>query len=318
MYTPSIYTTWVHTSKHLTTSLGRDVRRTGVYRLPYRGSSRFGRMGRQSISSNWKSLLPLIKKQAKTGSSAQTATGAENPIWFDVDDQSLRLSEEQKKHAQKTGPTSVCDLFPDSHASHKDDAVKYVALDCEMVGIGPDGVDSMLARVSIVNFHGQPLLDTFVKPVSKVTDYRFAITGIRPEDLTDAPSFNTVQKQVWDLIQGKILVGHALKNDFKSLLLEHPRRMIRDTSKYRPFRKIAKGKSPSLRRLAKEFLGIEIQSGHHNSVEDARVAMLLYRRQKAAWENYLFRNEERTLKLRRRLRAKEKRLKSGQETFLEN
>jgi hypothetical protein len=36
--------------------------------------------------------------------------------------------------------------------------------------------------------------------------------------------------------------------------------------------------------LAKEFLGVEIQMGVHSSVEDARTAMLLYRREKDVFE----------------------------------
>lgn len=38
---------------------------------------------------------------------------------------------------------------------------KQLALDCEMVGIGPGGHRSALARCSIVNKHGEVLLDTF-------------------------------------------------------------------------------------------------------------------------------------------------------------
>ena len=38
---------------------------------------------------------------------------------------------------------------------------KYVALDCEMVGVGLDGKRSMLARCSIVDFDGEVLLDCF-------------------------------------------------------------------------------------------------------------------------------------------------------------
>ena len=47
-----------------------------------------------------------------------------------------------------------------------------VALDCEMVGVGPDGTRSALARVAVVNAEGNVLLDVFVKPKEKVTDYR--------------------------------------------------------------------------------------------------------------------------------------------------
>lgn len=50
-----------------------------------------------------------------------------------------------------------------------------------MVGVGPDGVQSALARVSVVNFHGAILLDRYVKPLERVTDYRTAISGITPK-----------------------------------------------------------------------------------------------------------------------------------------
>ena len=47
-----------------------------------------------------------------------------------------------------------------------------IAMDCEMVGVGPDGTRSALARVCIVNNDGHPLMDRYVKPKEKVTDYR--------------------------------------------------------------------------------------------------------------------------------------------------
>ncbi|CAG8566719.1 28447_t:CDS:2 [Dentiscutata erythropus] len=70
-------------------------------------------------------------------------------------------------------------------------------------------------------------------------------------------------------------------------MLDHPRKMIRDTSMYAPFRQIARGKTPSLKRLAQEELGRTIQVGKHSSVEDARVCMLLYRKHKVSWEQMM-------------------------------
>lgn len=161
---------------------------------------------------------------------------------------------------------------------------KQIAMDCEMVGIG-DGTESMIARVSIVNRHGVCVYDKYVKPREAIVDYRTAVSGIRPEQVRNGEEFSVVQKEVADILKGRILVGHALKHDLKVLYLSHPRKYWRDTSRYKPFRQITKGNTPSLKKLAQELLGREIQVGEHNSVEDARAAMQLYMLYKSKWES---------------------------------
>ncbi|KAJ3063763.1 3'-5' exonuclease, partial [Rhizoclosmatium hyalinum] len=171
---------------------------------------------------------------------------------------------------------------------------KYLAIDCEMVGVGHHGEQSALARVSIVNFHGHPLLDTYVIPQERVTDYRTHVSGITPEllDPRKTPNvmkFDEVQKLVSDLIQDKIVVGHAIKNDFQALLLDHPRRLVRDTSEFKQFKAMARGRKPALRKLAKQILNLDIQSGEHSSVEDARVTMMIYKKYRTEWESSIAR-----------------------------
>ncbi|EHA23571.1 hypothetical protein ASPNIDRAFT_197959, partial [Aspergillus niger ATCC 1015] len=162
---------------------------------------------------------------------------------------------------------------------------KYVAMDCEMVGVGPNpDHDSALARVSIVNFNGEQIYDSYVRPKEMVTDWRTHVSGILPKHMVEARTLEQVQKDVINILDGRILVGHAVSNDLDALLLSHPKRDIRDTSKHPPYRKIAGGGSPRLKMLASEFLGLEIQDGAHSSVEDARATMLLYRRDKDTFE----------------------------------
>lgn len=60
---------------------------------------------------------------------------------------------------------------------------KYLAIDCEMVGVGIDGSESSLARVSLVNYHGVVQLDEYVKQREKVVDYRTRYSGIRDVDM---------------------------------------------------------------------------------------------------------------------------------------
>ncbi|KAL2039931.1 hypothetical protein N7G274_007334 [Stereocaulon virgatum] len=165
------------------------------------------------------------------------------------------------------------------------EAGKYVAIDCEMVGVGPTpDNDSALARVSLVNYHGHQLYDSYVLPKEPVTDYRTHVSGITPELLQTARTLESVQADVARLLDGKILIGHAIKNDLAALLLGHSKRDIRDTSRHPPFRQLAGGKTPSLKRLARDVLGVEIQGGEHSSIEDARATVLLFRRDKDAFE----------------------------------
>ncbi|KAK9373682.1 ribonuclease H-like domain-containing protein [Lipomyces chichibuensis] len=154
---------------------------------------------------------------------------------------------------------------------------KYVSLDCEFVGVGHEGKRSVLARVSIVNYYGAVVMDEFVRPEEKVTDWRTWVSGIRPSDMQNAKSFKEVQYKVADILKDRVLVGHAVSNDLKVLMIAHPKRLIRDTSKHAAFRKISKGRAPSLKKVAKEFLGIDIQGDEHSSIEDARACILLFR-----------------------------------------
>ncbi|KAG6328982.1 hypothetical protein ID866_10108 [Astraeus odoratus] len=163
---------------------------------------------------------------------------------------------------------------------------KYLALDCEMVGIGLEGSESSLARVSIVNFKGAVVLDVYVRQRERVVDYRTQWSGVREGDLgEEAQPFNEVQKTVADLIKDRILVGHAIQNDLKALFLSHPASHTRDTQSLAHRHKLVKSRRPALRVLVLQELGIAIQEGEHDSVTDARATMALFRLHKKQWES---------------------------------
>jgi RNA exonuclease 4 len=164
------------------------------------------------------------------------------------------------------------------------DIGKYIGIDCEMVGVGGEDDRSVLARVSIVNFHGTQVYDSFVKPKEFVTDWRTHVSGVSPQNMATARTFEQVQEDVAAIMKDRVIVGHAIKNDLEAMMLGHPKRDIRDTSRFSGFRKYSAGRTPSLKKLAKEILGVDIQGGEHSSIEDARATMLLFRRHKSAFD----------------------------------
>jgi RNA exonuclease 4 len=175
---------------------------------------------------------------------------------------------------------------------------KYIALDCEMVGIGPEGKKSALARVSVVNWDGAVVLDTFVRVPERVTDFRTKVSGVRAKDIAikniNAMNHDEVRLAVGNILQNKILVGHALKNDLSVLMLSHPRKDIRDTARYKPFMRPSgsgggKMRPRKLRDLVLEHLGrhIQVEGTSHCSIDDAVAAMNLFQMVRVKWEKEL-------------------------------
>jgi RNA exonuclease 4 len=176
----------------------------------------------------------------------------------------------------------------------------YVALDCEMVGTGALGSQSTLARVSMVDWDGHIILDTFVKVPVSVTDYRTHISGVTPQHLESeqAMDLEDVRYIVQKILHGRVLIGHGLDNDLSALMISHPSHDIRDTACYIPYMQVSTAEtniagrklSPrKLKDLVKDFLGWTIQGTVHNSVEDALATLALYKKARPEWEAYISR-----------------------------
>eukprot|EP00922_Rhytidocystis_sp_ex-Travisia-forbesii_P070193 GHVS01104901.1.p1 GENE.GHVS01104901.1~~GHVS01104901.1.p1 ORF type:complete len:403 (+),score=42.83 GHVS01104901.1:34-1242(+) len=114
--------------------------------------------------------------------------------------------------------------------------IPAVAVDCEMVGCGPSGDVNGLGRISIIDTEGGVVMDEFVKPMEPITDYRSHITGLYPHHLTQAMPFLLVREKVISILKDRIVVGHAVHNDFAVLCFHPPQELVRDTSFYKPLR----------------------------------------------------------------------------------
>ncbi|NXQ50708.1 I20L2 protein, partial [Catharus fuscescens] len=139
---------------------------------------------------------------------------------------------------------------------------KLVAIDCEMVGTGPGGRTSSLARCSIVTYEGDVVYDQYVRPEAPIVDYRTRWSGIRPRHMANAVPFRRAQKEVLRVLAGKVVVGHAIHNDFKALHYSHPKALTRDTSQIPLLNRrggFPENVSISLKRLTKALLNQDIQ-----------------------------------------------------------
>ncbi|XP_053134334.1 interferon-stimulated 20 kDa exonuclease-like 2 isoform X2 [Hemicordylus capensis] len=139
---------------------------------------------------------------------------------------------------------------------------KMVAVDCEMVGTGPGGRNSELARCSVVSYHGDLMYDKFIRPVNPITHFRTRWSGIQRHHMRNAVPFKAAQKEILKLLSGKIVIGHAIHNDFKALKYFHPKSLTRDTSKIPLLNRKAgfpETEVASLKRLTKQLLHRDIQ-----------------------------------------------------------
>ncbi|XP_063170054.1 apoptosis-enhancing nuclease-like [Candoia aspera] len=171
-------------------------------------------------------------------------------------------------------------------------SVKRVAIDCEMVGTGPSGKTSELARCTVVSYDGDVIYDKYILPECPVVDYRTRWSGITWKHMRKAIPFRVAQGEIIQILKDKIVVGHALHNDFRALKYFHPRARMRDTSQCPLLKKklaLALKPSMSLKNLASELLHKKIQVGKrgHSSVEDAQASMELYRLVEFQWEKLL-------------------------------
>jgi len=216
-----------------------------------------------------------------------------------------------KRNKTKKSQNSLSVTVPPEH--------RYVAMDCEMVGIGPDGTVSSPACVTMINWKGSVILHAYIRQTEPVTDYRTHVSGITEKHLSCAKlSLEECRAIVLQHLHNRILVGHALKNDLTALCISHPWWLIRDTAEYEPFMKYChsshggEGLWPrKLKDLALRELGKHIQKAGkpHNSWEDAFAALNLYQKVRGQWEQDIVE------KTKKQMDLEYQRLRQEQEMF---
>ncbi|KAH3903434.1 poly(A)-specific ribonuclease SCDLUD_001073 [Saccharomycodes ludwigii] len=142
----------------------------------------------------------------------------------------------------------------------------------------------VLARISVLygdyKNMGKIMFDDYIIHKGHIGDYLTRYSGISPGDLDpDKSNKKLCQRQLsyrkfWLLIKlGCIIVGHGLPNDFAGIGIYVPNNQVEDTATYF----WQGGRYLSLRYLAHVLLKNDIQTGDHDSIEDAHNALLLFK-----------------------------------------
>lgn len=128
----------------------------GVVAKTPNGSKKRKRPRTESVGENWKKL------QKKKQSGPLVHYGREAPP----------TTNSMKVMLPTTNQPEVSSSGSSKKTESSADRDKYVAMDCEMVGVGTGGKRSVLARCSVVNYDEEVLYDKFVQCVEHITDFR--------------------------------------------------------------------------------------------------------------------------------------------------
>lgn len=144
-----------------------------------------------------------------------------------------------------------------------------------------------LARVSVVRGSGEdeglPFIDDYIASKEPIVDYLTNYSGIVHGDLDrriskrHLVSLKVAYKKLWMLLNlGCKFLGHGLKQDFRVTNIHVPKAQVIDTIEF--FFVKARLRKLSLAFLAWYLLKEDIQLETHDSIEDARTALKLYRK----------------------------------------
>ncbi|KAH7375292.1 PAB-dependent poly(A)-specific ribonuclease subunit PAN2 [Plectosphaerella cucumerina] len=254
-----------------------------------------------SFTTNWK-VPSVITYQAKE------ANNKLDMSWKDNIDTTLLFTDSSHLHESQTYRT--LDASQETPGPNSIIAIdtEFVAVRQPEIEMNSDGERETirpkvyaLARASAVRGDGPdeggPFIDDYILIREPIVDYLTAFSGITEADLNPRLSRHSLvalkvaYKKLWILLNlGCKFLGHGLKQDFRVINIHIPKAQIIDTIEiyylHTRLRKL------SLAFLAWYVLRENIQKETHDSIEDSRTALRLYRKYQefvttGTWEQML-------------------------------
>uniref|UniRef100_A0A3Q3FLL4 PAN2-PAN3 deadenylation complex catalytic subunit PAN2 n=1 Tax=Labrus bergylta TaxID=56723 RepID=A0A3Q3FLL4_9LABR len=225
---------------------------------------------------SWK--VPAILYYSKRNYHAKYDLRIKNPIDASVLLTEASLARKQRKSHATFIPLMVSEMPQAGDLVGLD--AEFVTLNQEEAELRSDGTKSTIkpSQMSV----GVPFIDDYISTQEQVVDYLTQYSGIKPGDLDAKISSkhlttlkSTYLKLRFLIDTGVRFVGHGLQKDFRVINLLVLKDQVVDTVY---LFHLPRKRMISLRFLAWYFLDLSIQGETHDSIEDARTALQLYRK----------------------------------------